>query len=58
MQPDQAKFAIRVLWGSFDISGNWLPNPNLSMSAAEQFRQNVLIDPQRMRRHMPMQSQK
>lgn len=32
---------IRVMWGSFDLAGRWYPNPHLSLSADEQYRQNV-----------------
>lgn len=35
------EFEVNVCWGSFDALGNWNPNPNLSLSSEEQYRQNV-----------------
>ncbi|WP_166884840.1 hypothetical protein [Massilia sp. CCM 8734] len=42
---------LKVLWGSFGMDGTWIPNRLLEMTAAEQHRQNVLTDPERMRRY-------
>lgn len=55
MQNDQAAIHIRVLWGLFDAKGNWTHNPILPMAAEDQFRQNVLTDPERMRRYTQAQ---
>lgn len=31
---------VEVLWGSFGLNGEWTPNPNLQMSADEQWLAN------------------
>jgi hypothetical protein len=42
---------LTVLWGSFCPDGRWLPNWCLSLSAEEQYRQNVITNPALMLRH-------
>lgn len=38
---DTEVFVVLCPWGMFDPAGAWMPNPALSMSVAEQYRQNV-----------------
>lgn len=35
------RIKLAVCWGHFDCLGNWWPNPHLSISVADQRRENV-----------------